>query len=170
MHTVNDIKQTEAKGPWQSKSGGSLDVLFALSETETQQFLDYKNPEFDTIKQATGINIRGLRSYTVSNIAKGSIGAKEWHKARSEYLYAPMGSATVHCVDLAGNEKTFTVSPQQAIIIPPTILHTYTALEDNTKLQVICNTLFIPEEPETHDSFLSDEFYQLARGTDASSH
>ena len=119
----------------------------------------------------TGYNIKGLRSYTVSNIPKGSIGGKEWHKARSEYLYVPSGSATVQCIDLAGDEKTFTVTSKQAIIIPPGILHTYTALEDNTKLQVICNTLFIPNEPGTHDSFLPDEFYKLIEKTkNASSH
>ena len=168
--TISDIKQLNAQGPWQSKSGGMLNVLFSLTEIETQLFLGYENPEFDKILSTTGINIKGLRSYTVSNIPKGSVGGKEWHKARSEYLYAPLGSATVHCVDLLGNEETFTVSPQQAIIIPPSILHTYTALEDDTKLQVICNTLFIPEEPGTHDSFLPEEFYRLAEKPHASSH
>lgn len=170
MRTVHDIKQIESKGPWQSKSGGTLDVLFSLTKAETEQFLGYDNPEFDTIKEASGIDVRGLRSYTVSAIPKDSVGAKEWHKARSEYLFAPQGSATLHCVDLDGNEKTFTVGPQQAIIILPTILHTYTALEDNTKLQVICNTLYFPDQPATHDSFSTEAFYERMKELDATSH
>lgn len=160
-YSVNDIKQLSAKGPWQSKSGGILNVLFAMPEAETQLFLGYDNPEFERIRISSGINIKGLRSYTVSNIAKGSVGAKEWHRARSEYLFAPKGGADIICVDFEGNEASFHVSPKEAIVIPPTILHTYTATEEDTMLQVICNTLFVPEEPETHDSFSSDEFHAL---------
>lgn len=159
-YSLKDIKHIRAQGPWQSKSGGMLNVLFALSETETHTFLGYDNPEFERIKEISGVNIKGLRSYAVSNIAMGSVGAKEWHRARSEYLFAPKGGADIVCVDFDGNEASFHVSSEEAIIIPPMILHTYTATEDNTTLQVICNTLFIPEKPETHDSYLSDEFYE----------
>lgn len=159
-YSVNDVAQIKAQGPWHSKSGGVLKVLFALPQLETERFLGYDNPEFERIAVEHGRNIRGLRSYTVSNIAKGSIGGKEWHKARSEYLFAPKGSADVECTDVYGNKATFHVTATEAIIIPPMIFHTYTATDKDTSLQVICNTLFIPEKPETYDTFSHEEFAQ----------
>lgn len=156
--TVNDIKVVERHGPWQSKSGGALDVLMALSQEETEAFLDFENPEFAYVQEDSGKNIRGLRSYSVRDIPKGSIGGQEWHRARTECLIALSGSALWQCTDLYGNTAEFTIDNRTAILTPPGIMHTYTALEDGTRLQVICNTLFIPDDPRTHDSFDQESF------------
>jgi dTDP-4-dehydrorhamnose 3,5-epimerase-like enzyme len=152
--SVSDIQVVEKKGPWTSKSGGKLEVHFALPKDVLERFLDFDNPAFDEVPE----DIRGLRSYTVSNIPKGSVGGKEWHKARTEYISAIAGAAVIDCVDLGGNEKEYTLDGNSAIIIPPGILHTYEALEDGTTLQVIANTLFVPDNPETHDTYPVDSF------------
>lgn len=73
------------------------------------------------------------------------------------------GAALWQTVDFNGNEREFVLDGKTAIIQPPGILHTYTALEDGTRLQVICNTLFDPNDPRTHDSYTQDDFYN-ARG------
>ena len=44
--TVDDIKVVEARGPWVTKSGGELNVSFALGASELAAFLDVENPEF----------------------------------------------------------------------------------------------------------------------------
>lgn len=156
--TVNDIKVIERQGPWQSKSGGALDVLMALPQQETEAFLDFDNPEFALIEEESGKNIRGLRSYSVRDIPKGSVGGQEWHRARTECLIALAGRALWQCVDFNGDTAEFTADEKTAILTPPGIMHTYTALEDGTRLQVICNTLFIPDDPRTHDSFDLESF------------
>jgi hypothetical protein len=158
---VSDIRLIESRGPWDTKSGGKLNVLFALSRAELDAFLDAENPEFDIVQSSSGYDIRGLRSYSVSEIPNGSIGANEWHRARTECVIALSGRALWHCVDLAGDERNFTLDGSNAVITPPGILHTYTALEDDTRLQVICNTLFIPDEPSTHDTYPKDTFEEL---------
>lgn len=158
--TVDDIQTVSHKGPWHSKSGGTLDVLLALSQEEVTTFLDYDNEEFARAEQESGENIRGLRSYTVSDISKGCVGGKEWHRARTEYVTALAGKAIWQCIDFNGKEASFTLDGTTAVITPPGILHTYSALEDGTQLQVICNTLFNPDSPATHDTFTRDDFYE----------
>lgn len=158
QNKVADIQEITARGPWDSKSGGTLYVLFAFAGDQLTEFLDFNNPEFDEVKRISGVDIRGLRSYTVKNIPKGSIGANEWHRARTEYVRAVNGSAVWECIDFEGNRKQVILDGTNGVITPPGILHTYRALEDGTALQVICNTLFIPEDPQTHDSFMADSF------------
>ena len=103
-------------------------------------------------------DMRGLRSYVVEDIPKGSIGGKEWHKARTEYIRAAAGKAVLECVDLDGNEREIVLDRGHSVIIPPRILHTYQALEDHTTLQVVANTLFVPDDPRTHDTYPTDKF------------
>jgi len=157
-YTVDDIQEIPTGGPWDSKSGGTLDVLFAFSHDQITKFLDFDNPEFEEAKRISGVDIRGLRSYTVRNIPKGSVGANEWHRARTEYVRVLSGSAVWECLDFKGNKKQVVLSSRNGVISPPGLLHTYRALEDGTALQVICNTLFVPEDPLTHDSFSADTF------------
>lgn len=154
---VQNITPIDTRGPWKSKSGGELNVLLALSRSSLHKFLDYDNPEFDRLPE----DLRGLRTYTVSDIPKNSVGGGEWHKARTEYIGALAGSALLQCVDFSGNEQEFILNGHSSIIMPPGILHTYTALEDSTTLQVLANTLFIPEDSRTHDTYSAESFYKL---------
>lgn len=159
--TVNDVQVVETRGPWHSKSGGILEVQVALDKDAAMAFLDYDNPEFDRVEQESGVNIRGFRSYTVSDIPKGSVGGKEWHVARTEYVTALSGLAIWECVDFSGQKREIELDGTNAVIQPPGILHTYRALQDDTRLQVICNTLFVPDDPSTHDTYSRDAFYEL---------
>jgi dTDP-4-dehydrorhamnose 3,5-epimerase-like enzyme len=123
--------------------------------------LDFDNPAFKTVEDESGQDIRGLRSYTVSDIPSSSVGAIEWHMIRTEYVTALAGAVIWQCIDLDGREREFTLDGSKAIIQPPGILHIYQALQPNTRLQVTCNTLFVPEDPRTHDTFSRDIFYEL---------
>ena len=144
-------------GSWDTKSGGKLKVLFGIDMPTLQekylQFGDKTNPE-DT-------DTRGLRAYMVSNIPKNSIGAMEWHKNRNELVFALSGKVEWKCEDTQGSVETFTLDESNGVWNPPYILHTYRALDDNCTLLVIANTLFIPDNPETHDSYSQDSFREL---------
>lgn len=161
LSRVTSIVQLQTNGPWQSKSGGELTVLLALTNQQLTMFLDADNPEFTTIFDQTNTNVRGLRIYNVSGIPNGSTGANEFHLARTEIVNVLSGKALWQCEDVYGGTQEYTLDAASSLIVPSGILHTYTALEDNTRLQVVCNTLFIPDDPRTHDSYSAEEFRKL---------
>ncbi len=160
-NTVEDIRIIETRGPWQSKSGGELNVLFQLEREDLESFLGFINPAFMAVQEETGIDIRGLRTYGVRGIPADSVGANEMHFARNELVSAIGGSALWICEDINGNQKTITLDENTSVICPAGLFHTYKALENNTHLQVICNTLFNPEDPRTHDSYGEEKFREL---------
>jgi dTDP-4-dehydrorhamnose 3,5-epimerase-like enzyme len=166
--TVNDIMTIDTRGPWKSKSGGELNVLFALPQDEVTAFLDYDHPDFDFVQQETGINMRGIRVYNVSEIPKNSIGGLEWHGIRTELVSALGGKALWQCADVFGNEQEFVLDGKKSVLMPPGIMHTYVGLEDDTRLQVVCNTLFDPDNPLTHDSYSKETFVALQEAQAAS--
>lgn len=158
MPPVDRVEQLPGRGPWSTKSGGQLDVLFQLP-------IDFLHKTFlsfgleDT--QAIPKDIRGLRAYVVSEISKGSVGAGEWHKLRSELVFALDGSAEWKCRDVYGKEKIILLKRGCGAFTPPYIMHSYTALEDNTRLLVIASTLFDADDERTHDSYSMELFRKL---------
>lgn len=158
--TVDDVQILEFRGPWQAKSGGELDVLFALPYDVLQsKYFHYDDEELKDIPE----DVRGLRAYRVRNLEAGKIGANEWHRLRHELVFAAVGSIRWTCEDLYGNKKEFVLNQNQGVWTPPFVLHTYEALEDNSCVQVIANTLFNPEDPRTHDTFSADKFHELQK-------
>lgn len=159
--TVADIQEVKTQGPWDSKSGGKLYVLLALGEDALMAFLDFDNPEFVKVEANSGVNIRGLREYKVHDISKGKEGGREWHKARTEFITVLSGRAVWECVDLAGQTKEYELDESKGVIMPPGILHSYRALQDGTTIQVVCNTLFRPDDPRTYDTYPDTAFSGL---------
>jgi methionine-S-sulfoxide reductase len=60
-----------------------------------------------------------------------------------------------------GNEEEFVLDSKKSVMMPPGILHTYVALEDDTRLQVVCNTLFDPNDVRTHDTYSQEDFKRI---------
>ncbi len=163
VSTVDDIRIIETRGPWPSKSGGFLNVLFQLGREDLEFFLGFDNPAFTEVEEATGVDIRGLRIYGVKDIPAGSVGANEMHFARNELVSAIAGCALWTCEDLDGNKRTITLDAKTSVISPAGLFHTYRATEDGTRLQVVCNTLFNPDDPRTQDSHGEERFRELQR-------
>jgi dTDP-4-dehydrorhamnose 3,5-epimerase-like enzyme len=158
---VEDAQLLESTGPWNSKSGGVLRVSFSIDETQTKSFQRFDALAFSEAEKGSTENIRGLRVYSVSNIPKGSVGAKEYHLARTEIINVLDGVCEWRLEDIYGGSKVFMLDTTKSLIIPHGILHTYIAAEENTRIQVICNTLFMPDNPGTHDSYMIDDFRRL---------
>lgn len=155
---VEDVKDIERTGPWDTKSGGVLSVLFALPFDDLQnRYFHYEPSE---LAKLTG-DIRGLRSYAVVGIPVASVGANEWHRVRNELVFATRGSFRWTSEDLYGNKKESILDSKNGVWVPPYILHTYEAIEDLSALVVVANTLFIPDLPETHDTYSKSEFQKL---------
>lgn len=156
--TINDVKVIELRGPWNSKSGGELSVLFAIPfDVLQEQYFNYKQEELDAIPA----DIRGLRAYAVRKIPKGSIGANEWHRVRNELVFALGGDVRWTCEDVYGARKEFVLNSGTGIWNPPYVLHTYQAESEGVGVLVIANTLFDPDNPATHDSNSAESFKEL---------
>ena len=160
IQVIDNSRFMQVGGRFNAKSGGILTVQFALPKAVIGALLDYDNPAFDEVEAESGMDIRGLRSYQVAGIPEGAIGGQEWHMARTEYVTTLAGRALWQCVDPSGREREFVLDGTTAVLQQPGILHTYQALEDGTCLEVVCNTLFIPDNKKTHDTFPAAEFAQ----------
>ena len=165
MPTIKDIQQISTPGSWQTKSGGILELITRIDYDLLGKFLTYDPAELNTLPE----DIRGLRMYRVKSIPTGSLGANEWHKIRNEIFTVLRGSVRWTCTDLEGNTEAFIVTASQSIFTPHHILHTYEALEDETELAVLANTLFNPDNPATHDTYSAELFHKLQSSTSENS-
>jgi len=156
---INDVGNFLVKGPWPTKSGGLLNVLFALPVLEIRnRFFQYDEKELDRIP----VDIRGLRVYTVRGLPKGGIGGGEFHRVRSEIIICLAGRVIFGLEDLFGGKLIFPLNATTNVMyIPPFILHTYCTAEENSSLLVIANTLFEPDIPQTHDTYSEEEFRRI---------
>jgi len=156
--TVDDIQIFETRGPWNTKSGGRLDVLFAIPlATAQEKYFHYEKIEMDCVPG----DIRGLRVYTVRDLPSGRIGGTEWHRIREEMVFALEGSVFWMCEDLFGGQRNFVLGAGVGIWMPPFIRHTYEVREEKSGLFIIANTLFVPEDPRTHDTYSEETFREL---------
>lgn len=156
--SVQDVQIIESRGPWDTKSGGKLMVMFGMPfGTVRNKYFHYKSEELDRVPT----DIRGLRAYTVYDLPQGKIGGAEWHRIREEMVFVLNGSLKWTCEDLYGGQKDFILDLNVGIWMPPFILHTYEVKETGSQLFVVANTLFIPEDPATHDTFSWEAFRKL---------
>jgi hypothetical protein len=155
--TVQDIRELRLTGPWRSKSGGLLRVPFALSHAQTLQLFDYDPDELARIPR----DIRGLRMFVLENIPAGGVAGGEFHRIRFEIAVTTRGRVRWRCEDVYGGCKEFAPQRDDALCLPPFILHTLEALEDQSAVHFIANTLFDADDPSTHDSYPAHEFRAL---------
>jgi len=152
---IDDVQVIEARGPWNTKSGGKLNVMFAMPLTIVRdQFFHYETTELDCIPS----DIRGFRAYTVRDLPNGRIGGTEWHKVREEMVFALEGSVCWTCEDFFGGKRDIVLAPGVGVWMPPFILHTYEVKEEGSGFLVIANTLFVPDDPRTHDTYSMEMF------------
>lgn len=155
--SINDIQLLPATGSWTTKSNGILEVLFTLNFKDLQQkFFSYEPSELAMIPT----DIRGLRSYRISNLQAGAIGANEWHRLRCEIVTVTRGKIEWTSEDSTGKTSTFILERNQGIFVPAFILHTYKILEP-AELVVLANTTFNPSDPLSLDSFTRESFVEL---------
>lgn len=155
MNTINDVHKLNSKGPWQTKSNANLDVLFGYDMNYISNFFfDYSESEMQQLPK----DIRGMRSYIVSKIPINSIGANEWHKIRNELAITIEGVVEWELTDKDGKSITITVEKNEGIYIPNHILHKYKSLKLDSAILVLANTIFEPDDPQTHDTYTKESF------------
>lgn len=105
---------------------------------------------------------KALRIYRVMDIPKGGVGAREFHKYRSEIVTVEKGSFRILLESLWGTRKSVLLREKMTYgIIKPYVFHAYVALASNSSLHVVANTLYERNTPATHDSYPENEFRRL---------
>ena len=159
LSTVADIQVSAPRGPWTTKSNGTLSVISVLPHEAVAGFLTYDPDELAVFP--SGFDIRGLRHYLVEGLAQGVVGGTEYHRIRQEWVITLQGGVVWDFKDVQGGVRRVTARVGEGVFIPPYILHTYTALSDGTALLAVANTLFDPNDRRTHDTYSADTFDML---------
>ena len=157
---VSQLVVFPTEGPWKTKSGGELNILFARHLSFINGlFFEYAAEELEKIPR----DIRGLRMYRVDNIPKGGIGGNEFHRIRQEIIIPIKGRLAYECEDLFSRKRNFDLTPETSIWLPPLVMHTYEALENNNAIIVVANTLYDAADKETWDTYSVRDFYNLQK-------
>ncbi|MEN9852362.1 MAG: hypothetical protein RI996_305 [Candidatus Parcubacteria bacterium] len=153
-NTISHIQIAQTSGPFHTKSDADLSVKIRL---DTQKL----SRDFFVYSESCRDDIKGLRLYVLDNLQKDKVGGYEFHKERQEIVSVGRGSVRWVFEDTQGAVREYIQTASESVHIPPFILHTYTVLEDDTQLLVLANTLFVPEDKTTHDTYGLEEFKQL---------
>ncbi|MGC9048818.1 MAG: WxcM-like domain-containing protein [Patescibacteria group bacterium] len=124
------------------------------------KFFSYNRKELERLARR-GVKkdeICGFRIYYITRLKRGAVGGGEFHKLREEILFVISGRAILTFKDCYGGVRVVRLSAKRGVRIPPYILHSYKITEDGTTFLVIANTLFDPEQKETHDTYPETEF------------
>jgi hypothetical protein len=105
---------------------------------------------------------KALRIYRVSGVPKGGVGAREFHKRRSEIITVEEGAFKLSLEDIWGRRKMVILQEKATYgVIGPFVLHKYISLSSNASLHVVANTLYNRGKKSTHDSYPESEFRKL---------
>lgn len=154
-HSVNEVRTLTPSGPWTTKSA-KLTILFSLPLREVfEAFFRYSAEEL-----GRGPDIRGLSFCGIRGISE-DCWITEFHRLREEMIFVLRGRVHFVFEDLLGHELERQLGEGDGVWLPPFILHTYEAQEGGTNLLVFCNTLFVPEDERTHDTYSKQDFRLL---------
>lgn len=157
--TVDQIEILEPRGPWITKSGSLLFVLAALPIEVVGNYFRYDPNEL--AKMPRGFDIRGFRLYSNRGMPIGNKGGGEFHRIRQEIIIGLEGETFWECEDLNCAKRTFTLTQHIGIKLSPFIMHSYEVKQDNSGILVLANTLFIPDDPRTRDTYSREIFTAL---------
>ena len=157
--TLREARKLTTKGPWETKSGGELNVLLSFPINLIYAFLQYDKRELKNMPE--GWDIRGFRKYSVRALPKGRVGGGEFHRIRREIIIGLEGEVNFELEDINGNVRNHIIDITSGTYIPPFILHSYEVLKENSGLLITCNTLFDPDNPRTHDTYSRETFRKL---------
>lgn len=100
----------------------------------------------------------GLRAFHTKGIASGTVAGKHFHRIKQEVIALSSGKAEFLLEDVYGGTMTITLDREiRALLIPPFVMHTDTAIEES-ELVGVSNTLYDHDNPATHDTYLQETF------------
>lgn len=166
--TIGAVRMFDApfrRGPWKTKSEGTLNVTLALPREVwpwiQRDFPNYDSMELARIGNGLAFDVRGFRVYTVEGLPAGAVGGTEFHRIRKEIIITSQGDVEWEFEDLTGVTHELHMPAGRAFYMPAFIRHTYTVTEEGSGLVVVCNTLFDPDDPRSHDTYNDAQFREL---------
>lgn len=141
-------------GPWPTKSGGSMNVLFGFDQSILARMHNVDPSELELVPELQ----LGIRAFHTSGLAAGTIGGKHFHRIKQEIITIPKGKVRFLLEDVYGGRRELLLDKtHRALYIPPFVMHTYTVLE-TAELIGVSNTLYDADNPNTHDTYEDEPF------------
>jgi hypothetical protein len=138
-----------------------------LPHAELSRLLEYDAWELEQI----GIDIRGIRVFYIRGARAGGMAGNQFHRIRTEIAFLVDGSARWEFEDLYGGTSELHAARECALLIPPFVLHRVTFDADGATLATLANTLYVRDDPRTHDTYSLEAFRSMQelmrRGGDA---
>lgn len=152
--SVDEVCLLPSDGPFSTKSGGVLSVLWTAPLLSAQGPTLDELFTFDDAELAPfSHDVRALRLLTIAGLHQGAHGGEEFHRARTTLLFPILGSIDLTVEDVYKNTVTHRLDVKNGASIPPFIFHRYTALEEGTLLVLLANTRILPNDPQSSDSY-----------------
>lgn len=143
-----------------------LIVPIMLSNSGMQQLFDYDRRELDRLE----VEIRGLRMFYLHSSREGGVAGNQFHRLRTEVTFVIEGVVDWELEDLRGGTRAFQMTSQCAVWIPPFVLHRVTFGPEGGTLATLANTIYVRNDPRTHDTYSADEFRALQAEFQEGSH
>lgn len=144
-------------GPWDTKSGGKMHVVFAFDESILRHLHVVDQQELALVPELQ----LGFRAFHSTGLKKGTVGGKHFHRIKQETIACAKGEVEFLLEDLYGGTRTVKLDIQsRSLFIPPFVMHTYTVLDD-AELIGVSNTLYDADNPNTFDTYEQDTFDTL---------
>lgn len=151
---VSDVDVSTTIGPWHSKCHGDLLVPVMLPFEQARRFLEYDTEELARLET----DIRGIRVFYLDHAEAGGMAGNQFHRLRTEIAFVVEGTVHWEFEDLYGGERKLVASQNLSVVIPPFVLHRATFGGDGGTLATLANTIYIREDPRTHDTYSADQF------------
>lgn len=155
---VSDVQVSQANGPWPSKCGGELNVPLMLSQREMGRFFNFDPAELEQSE----VDIRGIRVFYIHGAVDGGMAGNQFHRIRTECAFVIKGLVHWEFMDLYGGRRTQRAGRECMVQVPPFILHRATFGPGGGTLATLANTIYVREDPRTHDTYSLADFHKLA--------
>lgn len=145
---ICDIFAWKKQGPWQSKSGGNLWLVFQFNLVDLlDSFFRYDPEELGVFSQ----DIRGIREYEVAEVPLGTRGGLHFHRVRQSLVQVQQGEIEFELEDVFGGRCSFILTPNDLMLIPPFMFLTYQARVSDSRFTMLVNTTYLVDCTDTYD-------------------
>lgn len=137
-----------------------------LSFDETRRLLRYDADELARME----MDIRGIRVFYLDHAQAGAMAGNQFHRLRTEIAFVVEGAVHWEFEDLYGDVRQFTAAQDTSVFIPPFVLHRAIFGAGGGTLATLANTIYVKEDPRTHDTYLASLFHLMQQHMRAQRH
>lgn len=163
-HTVEEIEHFRSTEPLVGANGVRLQPYFTLNQLEVERFLSYDQTPVLNIGRAPDYHLPGEQVYTTSGIKAREIGGMHAHCMRQQITVCTRGSVLWAVEDAYRQRTSFVLNEGDGVWLPSDILHSYQGIAPESDILTLANTIYRPENPDSHDECDIEAFIHWQEG------